>query len=73
MTIWDRIPDKQNSEELIILSQLAHSNILAPYKTQRETKDGLIVDVFVTATSLINKEGNIYAIATTERLYKSTP
>jgi two-component system, chemotaxis family, CheB/CheR fusion protein len=31
------------------------------------TKDGRIVDVYLTATALIDEAGEVYAIATTER------
>jgi two-component system CheB/CheR fusion protein len=40
---------------------------MEPYATQRVTKNGKIVDIWMTATALINKNG-VYAIATTERL-----
>jgi len=34
---------------------------------QRFTKDGRIVEVWLTATALVNESGEVYAIATTER------
>jgi two-component system, chemotaxis family, CheB/CheR fusion protein len=40
---------------------------LMPYRTRRLSKDGRIVDIWLTATALNNESGEIYAIATTER------
>jgi two-component system CheB/CheR fusion protein len=67
MNVKDRIPKNHNKEELTLISQLAKSKILEPYQTQRITKDGSVVDVWLTATALVNETGEIYAIATTER------
>ena len=41
---------------------------LEPFHTQRLTKQGAVVEVTVTATALRNEAGDVYAIATTERL-----
>ena len=40
---------------------------MEPYHTQRIAKDGRIVEVWLTATALMNEIGKVYAIATTER------
>ena len=37
------------------------------YRMQRIAKDGRIVEVWLTATVLVNDAGEVYAIATTER------
>jgi two-component system CheB/CheR fusion protein len=34
---------------------------------QRIAKDGRMVEVWLTATALVNEAGRVYAIATTER------
>jgi len=67
LNVHDRIPPKRREQELTKASQLGLAEILAPYRTQRTTKDGAIVEVFVTSTALVNEAGQIYAIATTER------
>ena len=67
LNVRDRIPPKRREQELAKVSQLGLAEILAPYRTQRITKDGAIVKVFVTSTALVNEAGQIYAIATTER------
>lgn len=67
MNIRNRIPPDQNTEELAIVKQLGLAKVLKPYATKRLTKDGKTVNVWLTATALINEDGKIYAIATTER------
>ena len=50
-----------------MVKQIARGGILEPYHTQRIAKDGRIVEVWLTATALMNETGKVYAIATTER------
>ena len=40
--------------------------------TQRITKDGRIVEVWLTATAMVNEVGQMYAMAPTERTGEST-
>ena len=68
MNIRDRIPEGGQAAELARVQQLSRAEILEPYHTQRLTKAGLIVDVSLTATGLVNEAGQMYAIATTERV-----
>jgi two-component system CheB/CheR fusion protein len=67
MNIRDRIPEELCREAFDKLHQLSRSDILMPYRTQRLAKAGKTVDVWMTATALIDKAGKMYAIATTER------
>jgi two-component system CheB/CheR fusion protein len=67
MNIRDVIPESLRDTALDAVRQLSRSTVLAPYRTQRMTKDGRTVDVFLTATTLANEAGEAYAIATTER------
>ena len=67
MNIRDMIPENQREESLAIVRRLAQSEVLEPYHALRVAKDGRIVDVWLTATALVNEFGKIYAIATTER------
>ena len=71
MKISSLVPESRREEELAIMKKLSLAEVLEPYRTQRLTKDGRIVDVWLTATSLVNKDGNVYAITTTEREIKS--
>ena len=68
MNVRDRIPKKLREGALARVHQLSLSEILEPYRTQRITKDGAVVDVWITATALLDKAGQMYAIATTERV-----
>ena len=67
MNIRDLIPESLRAEALDVVQQLAHAEVLAPYRAQRVAKDGRIVEVRLTATALVNDAGEIYAIATMER------
>ena len=67
MNIRDLIPKGQREEALATVRQLSRAEILEPYHTQRITKDGTVVEVWMTSTALVNETGRMYAIATTER------
>ncbi|MGB9133731.1 MAG: chemotaxis protein CheB [Methanosarcina sp.] len=71
MNISSLVPASRKEGELAALKKLSHAEVLEPYRTQRLTKDGRIVEVGLTATSLVNEAGEVYAIATTERMIKS--
>jgi len=67
MNVRDRIPEGQRKQALVKLQQLSLAEILEPYRTQRITKGGAVVEVWMTATALVNEAGQLYGIATTER------
>ena len=71
MNASDRIPLSEKVKDLKVLHQLANSQVLEPYRTQRMTKAGTVIEVWLTATALVNESGQIYAIATTERTTRS--
>ncbi|MFT6268848.1 MAG: two-component system CheB/CheR fusion protein [Alphaproteobacteria bacterium] len=60
----------QNGEELRKVRQLSQKEVLETYFTKRVTKDGSVINVWLTATELVNETGEVYAIATTERLHR---
>ncbi len=68
MNTRERIPQELREEASHRIHQLSLSEVLEPYKTQRITKKGSVVEVWMTATALINESGEMYAIATTERI-----
>ena len=68
MQVKDRIPVALREEALARVHQLSQAEILQPYRTQRISKGGAVLEVFLTATALVNKVGQMYAIATTERV-----
>ncbi|MBN2577442.1 MAG: PAS domain-containing protein [Pirellulales bacterium] len=70
MNIRDFIPESLRKESLSKIRRLSLAEVLEPYRTQRFAKDGRIVEVWLTATALLNEAGEVYAIATTERNLK---
>ncbi len=68
MNIRDLIPEGLRDEALATIHQLSRAKILEPYLTQRITKDGTIIEVQLTSTALLSATGQIYAVATTERV-----
>jgi two-component system CheB/CheR fusion protein len=67
MNVRDRIPKERQEEALGKVHTLSQAEILEPYRTQRITKGGKVVDVSMISTALVNEAGQMYAIATTER------
>ncbi len=65
--IHELIPEGEREKYDRQLLQSIHKEILVPYRTQRIAKDGGIVEIWLTATALVNESGQVYAIATTER------
>ncbi|MEP7703954.1 chemotaxis protein CheB [Paraglaciecola sp. 25GB23A] len=72
LNIAKLVPADLHKKELSRIKQLSQKEILETYETKRLTKDGLVIDVWLTATGLINKTGEVYAIATTERHNKKS-
>ncbi|MEI6309654.1 MAG: chemotaxis protein CheB [bacterium] len=71
MNVRDRIPEELREEALAKVHQLSQAEILEPYHTQRITKEGTVLEVSMISTSLVNEAGQMYAIATTERMRES--
>ncbi len=67
MNIRDLIPEHRRTEEMAIVRQLGQAEVLEPHRAQRIAEDGRIVEVWLTATALVNKSGEVHAIVTTER------
>jgi len=67
LNIRDLIPESLRQEALGVVKRLGRADVLEPYRTQRLTKGGRILEVWLTATALLNEAGQVYAIATTER------
>jgi two-component system, chemotaxis family, CheB/CheR fusion protein len=67
MNIRELIPESLQNEELQRIQQMSRAELVAPYHTQRITKNGTAVEVWLISTALVNEAGEAYAIATTER------
>lgn len=67
LNVRDRIPASLQLEAVARLNQLTRAEVLEPDQTRRLTKAGAVVDVSVISTALMTEDGQMYAIATTER------
>lgn len=67
MPVSERIPEALRKTELTKLRNLSRAKALKPYRTQRITKKGTVMDVWLTASALIDETGQMHGIATTER------
>jgi two-component system CheB/CheR fusion protein len=67
MNVSERIPEEERETALAKMLQLSHADMLEPYRAKRIAKEGTLVEVWINATALMNKDGQVYAIATTER------
>lgn len=68
----DRIPPNLQVQEKDLLRRLSQAETIEPYRTQRLTKDGRRLTVWLTATALRDELDEVYAIATTERQLDTT-
>jgi two-component system CheB/CheR fusion protein len=68
MNVQTRIPPALRARAIEHLLQLSSSEKLEPYCTQRLTESGASVEVWITATALLDKQGQMYGVSTTERL-----
>ncbi len=73
MNVSDRIPEGEREGALARLHELSQAEILEPYSAQRIARDGRVVEVSIISTALVNEAGEVYAIATTERLREAVP
>ena len=67
MNIEDMIPKERLKEEKAFLDKLKKGETVKAFKTQRMTKDGKRLDIWLTATVLTDESGQPIEIATTER------
>ncbi len=68
LNIRDRIPPPLRDDAKVMLREFGREKFPEPYHTQRLTRSGAVLDVSVTATALLDAAGQIYAMATTERV-----
>ncbi|MEI7847957.1 MAG: CheR family methyltransferase [Chloroflexota bacterium] len=67
LNIRDLVPETQRKEALAMVRQLSRGQALEPYRILRITKSGQTLEVWLTATALLDGDDEMYAIATTER------
>jgi len=67
MNIIDTVPKEYQQEAREFLLSLKRGELVPTLETKRKTKDGRIVDVWLTNTKLTDDKGKLTGIATTER------
>ncbi len=68
MTIRDMTPPDKIAENTDLIRRLSAGEIVFSFETRRNTKDGRVLDIWLTATAVWDETGEkIEAIATTER------
>jgi len=72
MNARQRIAAPLREEALTRILRLSRAEVLEPQLTQRLTRDGASVPVWMTASALVDETGRMYAVATSERVSTST-
>ena len=67
MSVSDMLPSGARQDHLDFIRYAAHNEALHSYETQRVTKGGRVVDIWITLSILSDGQGHAVAIATTER------
>jgi two-component system, chemotaxis family, CheB/CheR fusion protein len=67
LSATDRVPEDRRAECASIPRRLQADEVLDPLRTQRLTRDGRVLDVWLTLTKLVDENGAMTAMATTER------
>lgn len=65
--IYEYIPSVNKQEMKSILQAIESKTDVVPFETKRESKKGLSFDVSVTASKLVDSQGNTVSVAVTER------
>ncbi|MDM8549101.1 chemotaxis protein CheB [Desulfobacterales bacterium HSG2] len=66
MNVRDIVPDDRKKETLTFVQKLQEGEEAESFKTRRLTKDGRVLDVWLTVTKLVDDQGKMVSIATTE-------
>ncbi|MEW9585169.1 chemotaxis protein CheB [Paraburkholderia sp. DGU8] len=67
MNVSDLVPPGVRQDYLDFVRDAQHNEALHSYETQRVTKDGRVVNIWLTLSVLSDAGGNPVAVATTER------
>ena len=67
MNIRDIVPEDRCDQALDYLERIARGDNVQSLETQRSTKDGRTLDVWLTVTKLVDDDGMPVGVATTER------
>lgn len=64
-TILMLVPDERRDEEPSILTQIKAGRIVEPYETQRQRKDGQLVEVLLSVSPICDANGNVIGASKT--------
>ncbi|WP_454873764.1 chemotaxis protein CheB [Paraburkholderia xenovorans] len=67
MTVSDMLPSGARQDHLDFIRYAEHNEALHSYETQRVTKSGRVLDIWITLSILSDNQGHAVAVATTER------
>ena len=67
MNICKIVPEEKQIEITSLLQEIASGRNINSLETKRLSKDGRVMDVWLTITKLTNDKGDVISIATTER------
>ncbi len=67
MNVRQIAPQNGTDDTLALLKRLREGEKVRSFEAQRLTKDGRLIDVWITVTTLADEAGNLVAFATTER------
>ena len=67
MTIWQLAPPNKAAEQKDFNRRIFAGEKVASFETQRLTKDGRLLDIWLVVTKLVDAEGKVIGIASTER------
>jgi len=67
MNVRQITPNNGRDDALALLKKLREGEKVRSFEAPRLTKDGRLIDVWITVTTLTDEAGNLVAVATTER------
>ncbi|MBN2456952.1 MAG: PAS domain S-box protein [Sedimentisphaerales bacterium] len=67
MNVCQIAPRTGRNDALVLLKRLREGEKVRSFEAQRLTKEGRLIDVWITVTTLTDEAGNLVAVATTER------
>jgi len=67
MNVCQIVPKNGKDDALALLKRLRQGEKVRSFEVQRLTKDGRLIDVWITVTTLTDEAGTLVAVATTER------
>ena len=73
MNIRDLVPEKIKDTALDYIKLIRRGDAVTRFKTQRRTRNGDVLDIFLTVTQLMDETGTAVAVATTERNISGLP